>query len=74
MSGFIDVSGGDLDLVFQKRLPVVTTGLIDTGYKTADGIDLIYRFQTKSNHTYPQTTGFIAINGSNLTSMFEWGG
>ena len=73
MSGFITSSGLDLNSIFQSRPPTDTSQLTHTGFKK-NGVDLALLYRPKYNNKYSPSTGFRISDGTDLNSLFEWGG
>ena len=72
MSGYT-TGGTDLNDIFQPRTDGVTTGATATGFKV-NGVDLVYKYLGLSGHTYSSNTGFKNSGGSDLNTLFQWGG
>lgn len=75
MSGYYILVNGvntDLDLVYEKRVPAITSGLVETGFKTADSLDLVYRYKTKTKNQN-SNSGFQSKTNQDISELCEWG-
>lgn len=73
MSNFKASTGIDLNSIFQPRPATDRSQLTHTGFKI-NGVDLAQLYRPKYNNKYSPSTGFRISDGTDLNSLFEWGG